>query len=77
VNRTSFDTMTHQGVVLSKAFEIVAKIMYSVLLFPCSDENNSRFHNADAHNCIMSLCLGNSYAASGLKRLVMESDNGI
>ena len=75
MNRNSFDAMTHQGVALSKAFEIVAKIMYSVLLFPCSNKNNSRFHNADAHNSIMSLCLGNSYAESGLKRLAMESDN--
>ena len=49
--------------------------MYNILLFPCSDKNNSRFHNADAHNSVMSLCLGNSYAESGLKRLAMESQN--
>ena len=67
--------MTHQGVILSKAFEIITKIMYSVLLFPCSSKNNSRFHNTDAHNSIISLCLGNSYAESGLKRLAMESGN--
>ena len=67
--------MTHQGVILSKAFEIITKIMYSVLLFPCSSKNNSRFHNTDAHNSIMSLCLGNSYSESGLKRLAMESGN--
>ena len=72
---TSFDTMTHQGVILSKAFEIITKIMYNILLFLCSDKNNSLFHNADAHNSIMSLCLGNSYSESGLKRLAMESDN--
>ena len=67
--------MTHQGVILSKAFEIITKIMYSVLSFPCSDKNNSRFHNTDAYNSIMSLCLRNSYAESGLKRMVMESGN--
>ncbi len=75
MNRNSFDIMTHQGVTLSKAFEIITKIMYSVLSFPCSGKNNSRFHNTDAHNSIMSLCLGNSYAESGLKILAMESDN--
>ncbi len=75
MNRNSFDTMTHQGVILSKAFEIITKIMYSVLQFPCSSKNNSRFHNADAHNSIMSLCLGNSYSESGLKRLAIQSGN--
>ena len=71
----SFVNLTHQGIVLSKAFEIVAKIMYSILLFPCSTKNNSRFHNVDVHNSVMSLCLGNSYAESGLKRLSIESGN--
>lgn len=72
---TSFDTMTHQGVKSSQAFEIIAKIMYSVLLFPCSSKNNSQWNSMDAHNSIMSLCLRNSYAESGLKRLAMESAN--
>jgi len=67
--------MTHQGVKSSQAFEIIAKIMYSILLFPCSGKNNSRWNSMDAHNSIMSLCLRNSYAESGLKRLAMESKN--
>lgn len=75
MNHNSFDTMTHQGVISSQAFEIIAKIMYSILLFPCSTKNNSRWNSTDAHNCIMSLCLRNSYAESGLKRLAMESQN--
>ena len=71
----SFANMTHQGVKSLQAFEIVAKIMYSILSFPCSVKHNSRWSSADAHNCIMSLCVNNSYAESGLKRLALESQN--
>ncbi len=46
-----------------------------MLSFPCSTKANSRFHSVDVHNCIMSLCIGNSYAESGLKKLAIESGN--
>ncbi len=75
MRRTSFVNLTHQGAISSQAFGIISKMMYSILSFPCSIKANSRFHSVDVHNCIMSLCIGNSYAESGLKKLAIESGN--
>lgn len=75
MNHNSFANLTHQCMASSQAFQIIAKIMYITLSFPCSQKNNSKWNNADMHNSLMSLCLGNSYAESGLKRLAIESEN--
>jgi len=75
MNRNSFANLTHQCIASSQAFQIIAKIMYITLSFPCSQKNNSKWNNSDIHHSLMSLCLRNSYAESGLKRLSIESEN--
>ena len=75
MNHKSFSNLTHQCKASSEAFEAIAKIMYSILSFPCSRRHNSLWGSSDVHNSIMSICLRNSYAESGLKRLAVESGN--
>jgi hypothetical protein len=74
VNYSTIVNTAHQYDTSQHTFEKLHQLLYTVLSFGFSDRYNSKYGLPDMINALIAMCIGNSYAESGLKRLAIESD---
>lgn len=65
--------LAHSCCAASRTYQTLVQLMCTNLSFPCSQRYNSKYNQFDMHNALISLCIGNQYAESGMKRLAVES----
>lgn len=74
MNYSTILNTAHQYDTSQYTFEKLHQLLYTVLSFGFSNRYNSKYGLPDMINALIALCIGNSYAESGLKRLAVESD---
>lgn len=74
MNDSTIVDTAHQYDTSQYTFEKLHQLLYTVFSFGFSTRYNSKYGLPDMINALISLCIGNSYAESGLKRLAIESD---
>lgn len=74
MNHCTILNTAHQYDTSQYTFEKLHQLLYTVFSFGFSNRYNSKYGLPDMINALIALCIGNSYAESGLKRLAIESD---
>lgn len=74
MNYSTIVNTAHQYDISQHTFEKLHQLLYTVLSFGFSNRYNSKYGLPDMINALIAMCIGNSYAESGLKRLAIESD---
>ena len=75
MHKLSVVTMIHKKEKTTHAYNVVAKIICSILPIKCSQKNNSKWSIKDFFYGITAMCNGNSYAKSVMNKLAAKSDN--
>ena len=73
VNHSTIASIAHQYEISQETFEKLHQTLYTVLSFGFSNRYNTKYGLPDMINSLVAICIGNSYAESGLKRLAIES----
>lgn len=67
--------MVHKKKETTRAYNVVAKIICTIIPIKCSQKNNSKWSIRDFFYGITAMCNGNSYAESAMNELAAKSDN--
>ena len=74
MNHSTIVNTAHQYDTSQYTFEKLHQLLYTVFSFGFSNRYNSKYGLPDMINALIAMCIGNSYAESGLKRLAIESN---
>lgn len=70
---TSYVKMAHEHVIGEDVYKKLTQIMSTQMSIPVSRRYNALYDEKDLHRSLMELSVNNSYAESGMKRLIEES----
>ena len=66
--------MVHKNKQTSAAYNVVAKIICTIIPIKCSQRNNAKWNIRDFFHGITAMCNGNSYAESAMNELAIKSN---
>ena len=67
--------MAHNKKETTAAYNVVAKIICTILPISCSQKNNAKWNIKDFFHGITAMCTANTYSESAMKGLTVQSNN--